>query len=126
MLKIETDVNLISPNNKMHYMTLYKKEKKIKEKIRLLLNINKTKTLSFPLCVKITRFCKRFFDFDNYISSCKPVRDCIADFLIPGKAPGFADSSNDIQWYYHQEKNQSATKDYIRIEIFSLCKDFFL
>lgn len=117
MIKVETELKLISPNVKLHYMTLYKKNKKIKNAIRLRLILEKHNLPELPVHVRLTRYSKKFYDWDNYISACKPIRDSVADFIIPGKAPGQADSSDMIYWHYYQEKSKDK-KDRLKLEIF--------
>ncbi len=60
--------------------------------------------IKLPCKVKLTRVSPLELDEDNLISAFKHVKDCIADFLIPGKAPGRADSSKEIKWEFDQKK----------------------
>lgn len=117
MMRLETDIKLTSPNVKRHHMSEYSKNKKNKYILKFLLLTQRDEVPKLPVHVRLTRHCKRKYDWDNYISACKPIRDCIADFLIPGKAPGQADSSLDIFWHYEQDK-QLDKKDKLVIEIF--------
>lgn len=119
MIKIEANIKLVSPNVKLHYMTLYKRNKKISTAIRCLLNLERHQlhSLKFPMNIRITRFSKKVFDWDNFVYSCKAIRDTIADFIIPGRAPGQADSSENLRWEYIQEKIKEG-KDKLRVEIF--------
>lgn len=117
MIRIETEIKLTSPNVKKHHMVEYSNNKKKKTAIRCLLNLEKHNMPNLPVHVRITRQCKRQFDWDNFVSACKPIRDTIADFIIPGKAPGQADSSLDIYWHYDQEKYNNK-KEKLVIEIF--------
>lgn len=119
MIKIELNVTLPSPNYKMHYFKLYKINKKITTSIKWLLKLEEYRRPTLPVNVKMIRHSKRQFDPDNYITACKNIKDTIADFIIPGKAPGQADSSKDIYWHYHQEKLQKGEKERLVIEIFN-------
>lgn len=61
-------------------------------------------TITLPVKVRLTRIASRKMDEkDNLRTSLKWICDEIADLLIPGKAPGQADSSPLIQWEYAQE-----------------------
>jgi hypothetical protein len=117
MIKIESHTKLISPNRKKHHMTLHSYHKKHKESIWFLLKSQENDKPKLPAHVTMTRYSKKRFDSDNYITACKHIRDTIADFLIPGKAPGQADSSLDIYWHYWQEKPQEDKKEKLVIEI---------
>lgn len=118
MIRIETEVKLTSPNVKQHYMQQYSKNKKIKAAIGCLLNLERHNLPPLPVHVHLTRYCKRSFDWDNFVTACKPIRDTIADFIIPGKAPGQADSSPDIYWHYDQHEFLSDKKEKLMVEIF--------
>ncbi len=122
MIRINAPIKLISPNKKMHHMILYKKEKSMKECIKFLLKVETTIPQHPPLHVRLTRYSKKLFDWDNFISACKPIRDCVADFIIPGKAPGQADSSPDIYWHYIQEKLKKGEQESLTVEIFEVQK----
>jgi hypothetical protein len=122
MIRINAPIKLISPNKKFHHMTLYKKQKKMTEPLKFMLNLEKRNLELLPVHVRITRYSKKEFDWDNYITACKPIRDCIADFIIPGKAPGQADSSPDIYWHYYQEKLKKGENENILVEIFEVQK----
>jgi hypothetical protein len=115
MISINVPIKLISPNKKMHHMTYHSKSKKNNEIIRFMLNTHRSKVPSLPVNVRMIRYSKRQFDDDNYRTACKGIKDTIADFLIPGKAPGQADSSPLIQWDYQQQKGNQET---LKIEIY--------
>jgi len=57
-----------------------------------------------PCNITITRIAPRTLDDDNFVYSCKNLRDYIADKLIPNLAPGRADNSNKICFNYQQKK----------------------
>lgn len=48
----------------------------------------------------------RPLDYDNLVHAFKNARDAIADFLIPGLAPGQADSTPGLSFQYQQEKSK--------------------
>src|ERR1700759_3622968 len=61
--------------------------------------------VTLPCSVRLTRISpRRLDDHDNLHSSLKYIVDTIADYIIPGKRPGFADNSKEITWIYNQEK----------------------
>lgn len=103
-------------------MALYKKQKKMTKPLKFLLNLEKQNLDHLPVHVRLTRYSKKSYDWDNYITACKPIRDCVADFIIPGKAPGQADSSPDIYWHYHQEKLKEGENESLLVEIFPVQK----
>lgn len=53
---------------------------------------------ALPVNVTLTRVGPRKLDDDNLQGACKPTRDGVADAL------GVDDGSEDIQWFYSQEK----------------------
>jgi len=61
---------------------------------------------ALPVKVTMTRISPREYDDDNLTSSMKEIRDKVADWLIPGLAPGRADSDERITWVYEQRKGQ--------------------
>lgn len=122
MIRINAPIKLISPNKKFHHMVLYKKQRKMTEPLKFLLKLEKQNLDPLPVHVRLTRYSKKSFDWDNYITACKPIRDCVADFIIPGKAPGQADSSPDIYWHYNQEKLKKGDMESLTVEIFEVQK----
>src|SRR5574338_709033 len=73
---------------------------------------------NLPCCVKLVRIAPRNLDEDNLIYAFKKIKDVVADYIIPGLAPGRADGDKRIKWEYDQEKGEP--KEYaIRIEIIS-------
>lgn len=76
--------------------------------------------IAAPCDVTITRLYnpsrkQKQWDIDNWIASCKPIRDMVADMIIPGLEPGQADStSRGIHFYYDQDASQ---KKGVRIRI---------
>lgn len=68
--------------------------------------------------IRITRFGARKMDEDNLSSSVKYVKDAVANMIFPGLAPGRADGSKTLYWYYHQVTGPKQPKG-VKIEIFS-------
>lgn len=104
---------LKSPNSPEHWTSRHARVKKEKRLITLsLAESGHLNTLyQLPCSVVFTRISPRPFDSDNLISSLKNCRDFISSLIIPGLAPGRADSSDFISWHYEQirgEKNQYA------------------
>lgn len=54
--------------------------------------------------IELTRIAPRKLDGDNLQMAFKSIRDCVAAFIIPGKAPGRSDDDNRLQWSYNQLK----------------------
>ena len=59
--------------------------------------------VQLPCTVTLRRCGKRDLDDDNLTGALKYVRDAIAEYLIPGLAPGRADNDRRIAWKYDQE-----------------------
>ena len=57
--------------------------------------------------VKLTRLSPRQLDEDNLLMCLKYFRDAIAERLVPGLAPGRADSDKRITWDYDQQPSKS-------------------
>ena len=58
--------------------------------------------------VKLTRLSPRQLDaHDNLRCSLKFFSDAIAERLVPGLAPGRADSDKRITWFYDQQSSKS-------------------
>jgi hypothetical protein len=64
--------------------------------------------LSLPAVVTLTRVGPRALDGDNLQGALKAVRDGVADAL------GVDDGSEDIQWFYSQEKGTHAV--HVKVE----------
>lgn len=63
--------------------------------------------VKLPCVVCLTRQSTKELDRgDNLEMAMKHIRDQIADLIIPGKAPGQADSSKEITWIYNQTKGR--------------------
>jgi len=73
--------------------------------------------IKLPCTITLTRIAPRKFDSsDNLPASFKYIKDAVAEYIHPGKAPGRADDDERITWLYAQEKG--AVREYaIRIDI---------
>lgn len=84
-----------------HWATKAARQKKQRVIIRLCL---KNHDISHFNSVELIRHAPRKLDDDNLISAFKHIRDCIADLMIPGLAPGRADAK--INFIYAQQKSK--------------------
>ena len=78
--------------------------------------------ISLPCSVYFVRKGPGKQDDDNIRSTCKSLRDAIANKLVPGQKPGRADSDPRIAWHYSQ---QSAKKNSMQIIIVEEQLDMF-
>lgn len=100
MIPIKT---LSESNNKEHWSK--KRKRHLKHKFVLLAYLrHQPNKITLPCSVTITRIAPRKLDSDRLPVASAHLRDCIADFLIPGLAPGRADGDSRISWHYCQEK----------------------
>ena len=72
--------------------------------------MNMAKKPELPCDVTFIRKSPRALDYDNLVYAFKPIKDCVAELLIPGMAKGRADGDPRINWHYMQEK--AKTKQY--------------
>lgn len=114
---VEIPMKIISEaNTSSHWAAKGARVKKVKKIIKMMLARCDVKP---PCLVKLTRVAPRKLDeHDNLPAAFKYVIDAIADFLVPGKAPGFADSCKDIKWELCQEKGEPKTYQ-LRVEIYA-------
>lgn len=61
--------------------------------------------------ITIVRITPHFFDDDNFISSCKALRDGIADGF------GLKDNSPYIEFWYEQRKNEKPRQREVHVEV---------
>lgn len=114
---LEIPIELKSEMNVMQHWT--KKHRKRKSQIWAIKSAwmeKKQKNVQLPSKVILCRHSPRELDYDNLVGAFKWIRDAVADLLIPGKAPGQADKSGDIEFEYKQEKSK---KKYISITVSS-------
>jgi len=91
-----------------HWMKAYAR-KKLQRHVISIAWLKDTPMVGFPCKVKLTRVSTRMLDVgDNLPMAFKAIRDAIADKLMPGRPPGFADSSPLITWEYDQKKGRPA------------------
>jgi len=106
-VQIRLPLRLVSEANNTEHWTKKRKRKLQQQKmIGYLLN-SQEKPPYFPVLVTLTRIAPRELDGDNLQMAFKSIRDALAGWLFPGKAPGQADSDKRIFWVYTQEKGQS-------------------
>lgn len=109
MIKVSISLRVRSPNelNAMHWSKRHKNTKVQKQLTRFHLNNVMAKSEGLPCTVKLTRYGPRKLDYDNLLGAFKAIRDEVADYLIPGLAPGQADGDERITWQYEQESAKS-------------------
>lgn len=56
--------------------------------------------------IQLVRVAPRKLDTDNLPFAMKHIRDCLADMIVPGLAPGRADDDARITWQYAQQKSK--------------------
>ncbi len=105
-------------NSSEHWTKKAKRHRLQKQKIKAVL-LSERPQIAIPCAIVLTRIAPRQLDsHDNLATSMKYVSDALAEFLVPGKAPGRADDCKEIVWAYKQEKG--GVREYaIRIEISS-------
>ncbi len=117
MIQLTIPFRLQSEGNISDHWTM-KRKRKLKYQQAVAYSLRTMdKRPDLPCTVKLIRIAPRKLDDDdNLRTAFKAIKDCIADYLIPGLAPGRADGDERIKWEYHQEKGNA--KEYaIRIEI---------
>ena len=95
-------IRLVSPNVSEHWRVKHKRNKLHAMLIRS--ELSKVAKPALPCSVTLTRRGVGQMDADNCIYACKPARDTIADWLLPGLAAGRADGDERITWHYKQEQ----------------------
>lgn len=102
-------------NSSEHWTKKSKRHKSQKRFIRLWSLENNIKATTLPCTIRLTRLAPGNLDADdNLRMAFKWIKDFIADEILPGQAPGRADSDKRITWEYSQEKSVIYA---IRIEI---------
>ena len=107
-IKLKFPVKIYSEANiREHWTKGYKRKKEQRWAIQSYLKISLKEPPSLPVTVHLTRIAPRLLDSqDNLRSAFKGVIDTIADYLIPGLAPGRADGDERIQWTFQQKKGK--------------------
>jgi hypothetical protein len=106
MPKIEKTLNLeiVSPNRKEHWSSTYIRNKKNHKKIKYEI-FSSNEKITTPCQIVLKRTGVRIYDKDNYIFSCKGIKDSIAS-LILNKKKGQDDDNPGIEWIYEQVKGK--------------------
>lgn len=106
LLNLKVPIRLLSEGNiNQHWAT--KRQRKKENEFLLKAFYNHAGVEVIPPCtVTLCRIAPRELDDDNLRTAFKPIRDWIADRLVPGKAPGRADSDKRIKWEYMQERGK--------------------
>jgi hypothetical protein len=91
---------LSEANTRGHWAVRAKRVRAQRGLVRLVLTAKQTKPPSAPLTVTITRLGPGMLDGDNLVSSCKAVRDGVADYL------GIDDGSPLVTWHYRQARER--------------------
>jgi hypothetical protein len=100
---ISVPMRLISEaNNRDHWRIKNKRKQKQQNQVALEWLLMRP-DITIPCEVHLIYYHKKLMDIDNFIISCKAVRDQIADCLIPGLAKGRADDDPRITWHYEQK-----------------------
>ena len=109
-LLVTVPIRLRSTGNlRLHWSKLHKIKKDISRAI--LFHLQTHKKPSLPCTITLTRIAPRSLDrADNLGMSCKVPIDVIADWLIPGLAPGRADG--DPQLTFRIEQRKGKPKEY--------------
>jgi len=104
-------------NTHDHWSARYKRHKDQKFIIHSFLQRFVPDINILPIRITLSRISPRFLDVDdNLPMAFKSWKDSIADYFIPGKAPGRADDTKKIVWIFAQEKGPP--KEYgIRVKI---------
>lgn len=105
-MKIEKTLPLKiqSPNVMEHWSKRYKRNEFNHRLIRSQL-LTPTIKIHLPCRIALERAANRFYDMDNFIFSCKGIKDSIAS-LILGKKRGQDDDNPGITWVYKQVKGK--------------------
>ena len=61
---------------------------------------------SLPCTITLTRIAPRELDFDNLGYSLKKSIDTVADWILPGMAPGRADGDDRMEFILKQKKGK--------------------
>ena len=109
-------IRLISEaNNHDHWAKKYTRQKKQQQRIKVEW-LHLRPNIKLPCEIHLIRHGIKEMDFDNYVISCKAIRDAIADCITPGLAAGQADSNPKIKWIYSQKIAKSYA---IQIDIYA-------
>lgn len=96
-------MKLCSANVSGHWSKRYALNKKIRAQVRT--QCHDIRSIELPCTIVLTRESPKLMDYDNYVFACKHLVDVISDLLIPGLAPGQADSDKRLKFVYEQVKS---------------------
>ena len=102
-------------NSLQHWRTKHARAKKQKKLVRLILSADEPSFL-LPVKIIVTRLSSRSLDIDNLGGALKYVIDGVADYILPGLAPGRADGDKRISWELKQEKSKEKG---VKIEVYA-------
>lgn len=103
MKTITIPIRLVSEGNlRDHWTKKMRRKQEFQSTILYFLNPLEKPTL--PCKIVLTRIAPRELDEDNLWTSMKGVIDVIADWLIPGLAPGRADGDKRLAFHCSQKK----------------------
>jgi hypothetical protein len=124
MIQINLPIRLQSPNVKEHWTQTHKRNKRYSQSVKFLLQTNseaqnlrqKLKEMSThqirntqeikAISVSLTKYGRKF-DFDNFVYSCKAIRDSICSWFFPQLKPGQADGLDIFTFNYYQHPGKS-------------------
>lgn len=111
---VEIPMKLVSEANvSEHWSKAHNRHRGQRNLVILSLYENKVPK-KLPVHITMTRVGGKKMDEDNLITAFKYVKDAVAEYFIPGKAPGRADDSSELKWSYAQEKKPSIKNTYKR------------
>ncbi len=122
IFRIEIPIFTISEANVSEHWTKSKKRKDLQKRWVKILFLKHKPKIDLPIHIKLTRIGKKLLDSDNLPVSMKYIRDEVANYLIPGKAPGQADNDPRLSWEYDQKigKNYGVILEFYRL----ICEQF--
>lgn len=117
-ISVTLPIRTYSESNSSEHWAKKHRRHKTQQKQLWLLFLASHPNITVPCTIKLTRIANRRLDeHDNLPNSFKWIVDQLASYIIPGKAAGRADESNQIKWEYDQIKIKD--KDFwIMIEVF--------
>lgn len=104
------NLDVTSPNRTGHWIRKYRRNKRNAAILKKLWLIESNRPTA-PCLVHLKRLynpslCGKPMDEDNYIAGCKGIRDVLAALIVPGLAPGQADSVKyGLLFTYEQTPN---------------------
>lgn len=119
-ISVTLPIRTYSESNSSENRFVKQRRHKTQKKLLWLYFFANQPKITLPCTIKLTRIANRRLDeHDNLRCSFKWIVDYIADYIIPGKAAGRADDSDQIKWEYDQIKIKD--KDFwIMIEVFQV------